>query len=136
MAKFRAGAKEPGGRSMETVLLVVSVAALGFNLRATITSLPPVFPELASSMRLSPAVITILATTPVVCFGVVSGAAAWLSRRLGEERVMIAALVALTCGLLLRGILPGSMLFPGTVLACSAIAVMNVLMSSMIKRRW
>jgi CP family cyanate transporter-like MFS transporter len=121
---------------METVLLVVSVAALGFNLRATITSLPPVFPELASSMRLSPAVITILATTPVVCFGVVSGVAARLSRRLGEERVMIAALVALTCGLLLRGILPGPMLFPGTVLACSAIAVMNVLMSSMIKRRW
>ncbi|HLI39735.1 MAG TPA: MFS transporter, partial [Streptosporangiaceae bacterium] len=32
--------------------------------------------------------------------------------------------------------LPGLMLFPGTVLASAAIAVMNVLLSSMIKRRW
>ncbi len=123
-------------RLLERALLVVGVAALGFNLRGAITSLPPVFPELQASLHLSAAEISVLAATPVIVFGVVSGFAAVLSRRHGEERVLLAALVALAAGLLLRGAMPGSLLFPGTVLATGAIAVMNVLLSSLIKRRW
>jgi MFS transporter, CP family, cyanate transporter len=123
-------------RLLERALLIVGVAALGFNLRGAITSLPPVFPELADSLGLSAAAVSVLAATPVICFGVVSGFAASFSRRLGEERVLLAALIALMAGLLLRAAAPGAMLFPGTVLAAAAIAVMNVLLSSLIKRRW
>jgi len=131
-APVRAG----GTRTLERVLLVIGVAALGFNLRGTITSLPPVFPELQDSLRLSSTEVSVLAATPVICFAVFSGFAAWLSRRLGEERVLLAAIVALTAGLLLRGADPAALLFPGTVLAAAAIAIMNVLLSSLIKRRW
>src|SRR6185437_7890487 len=116
--------------------LIIGVAALGFNLRGPITSLPPVYPEIQSELGLSTAPVSLLAATPVICFGMVSAFAAWLSRRLGEERVLLAAAAVLTCGLLLRGLWPGAMLFPGTVLASSAIAVMNVLLSSLSKRRW
>jgi len=123
-------------RKLERALLVIGVAALGFNLRTAITSLPPVFPELQDSLHLSTATISVLAATPVICFGVVSGFAAMLSRRHGEERVLLAALLALAAGLLLRAFAPGALLFPGTVLAAAAIAVMNVLLSSLIKRRW
>jgi MFS transporter, CP family, cyanate transporter len=123
-------------RLLERALLVVGVAALGFNLRGAITSLPPVFPELQDRLHLSAAEISVLAATPVICFAVFSGFAAWLSRRLGEERVLLIAIVALTAGLLLRGAAPGALLFPGTVLAAAAIAIMNVLLSSLIKRRW
>ena len=126
---------EPPRRSLAGALLVLSIAALAFNLRAAITSLPPVFPELQTRLHLSTATITVLAATPVLCFGAVSGLAAWLSRRLGEERVLFGALILVSAGLLLRGALPGSMLFPGTIVACGAIAIMNVLLSSMIKRR-
>jgi CP family cyanate transporter-like MFS transporter len=96
MARFRAAA--PGGRSLEMPLLIVGVAALGFNLRGPITSLPPVYPELQSQLGLSTATVSLLAATPVICFGVVSAFAAWLSRRLGEERVLLTAAGALTCG--------------------------------------
>ena len=123
-------------RTLERALLIVGVAALGFNLRGAITSLPPVFPELQDRLHLSAAAISVLAATPVICFGVVSGFSASLSRRLGEERVLLAALIALAAGLVLRGAAPGVLLFPGTVLASAAIAVMNVLLSSLIKRRW
>src|SRR5215468_840295 len=123
-------------RALERALLVIGVAALGFNLRAAITSLPPVFPELAGRLQLSAPVISVLAATPLICFAVVSGIAPSLSRRLGEERVLLAAIIVLTAGLLLRGAAPGTMLFPGTVAAAAAIAVMNVLLSSLIKRRW
>jgi CP family cyanate transporter-like MFS transporter len=121
---------------LERTLLVIGVLALGFNLRTAITSLPPVFPELQSSLGLSGTTISILAATPVICFGVVSGFAAALARRAGEERVLFGAIIALTIGLVGRGAVPGALLFPGTILASGAIAVMNVLLSSLIKRRW
>jgi CP family cyanate transporter-like MFS transporter len=118
------------------VLLVIGVLALGFNLRGAITSLPPVFPELQDRLGLSALDVSLLAATPVLCFAVFSGFAALLSRRLGEERVLLVAVLALTAGLVLRGAAPGVLLFPGTVLAAAAIAIMNVLLSSLIKRRW
>jgi CP family cyanate transporter-like MFS transporter len=135
MANFPA-TDGPARRSLEATLLVVSIAALAFNLRAAITSLPPVFPELQSTLHLSSAAITLLAATPVLCFGVFSGMAAWLSRRFGDERVLFGALIGVSAGLLLRGAFPSALLFPGSILALGSIAIMNVLLSSMIKRRW
>jgi CP family cyanate transporter-like MFS transporter len=70
-----------------------------------------------------------------VCFGLFSGVAAPLSRRFGEERVLLASLSLVAAGLVLRGALPRILLYPGTVLACGAIALMNVLLPSMVKRR-
>jgi CP family cyanate transporter-like MFS transporter len=133
MTKFQAGSPR---RPFEITLLVVAVAAAGFNLRTAITSLPPLFPDLQTQLHLSSATLSLLAATPVICFGVVSAFAAWLNRRYGEELILLMALILLTAGLLLRGVAPGAMLFPGTVLAASAIAVLNVLLSSMVKRRW
>jgi len=121
---------------LERTLLLIGVIALGFNLRGAITSLPPIFPELQTRLGLSGATVSLLAATPVICFGVVSGFAAALARRLGEERVLFAAIITLTAGLLLRAAAPSVALFPGTILAGAAIAVMNVLLSSLIKRRW
>src|SRR5208282_5511412 len=94
-------------RSYQITLLVVAVAAAGFNLRTAITSLPPLFPVLGTQLHLSSA-----------------------------ELSLLAALGVLTAGLLLRGAAPNIMLFPGTALAASAIAILNVLLSSMAKRRW
>ena len=115
---------------------MVGVLALGYNLRGAITSLPPVFPELQDSLGLSSATVSILAATPVIVFGVVSGFSAKLARRAGEERVLLGACVLLVIGLIVRGAAPGALLFPGTIACSAAIAVMNVLLSSLIKRRW
>src|SRR6476646_8426920 len=133
MTKYQAGGPR---RPYEITLLVVAVAAAGFNLRTAITSLPPLFPDLQTQLHLSTATLSLLAATPVICFGVVSAFTAWLNRRYGEEMILLVALILLTAGLLLRGVAPGVMLFPGTALAASALAVLNVLRSSMAKRRW
>ena len=101
------------------MLLAVGILVLALNLRAAITSLPPLFPELSAALRLSSASVAVLAALPVACFGVFSGFGAPLSRAFGEERVLLAALVLLAAGLLLRGAEPGAMLFPGTVLAAA-----------------
>ena len=122
-------------RAQRIAVFVFGVVVLAFNLRAAITSLPPLFPEFATSLHLSNAALSALAALPVLAFGVFSGVAAPLSRRFGEERVLGAALVLLAAGLLLRGALPSSMLFPGTAIAAAAIALMNVLLPSLAKRR-
>jgi CP family cyanate transporter-like MFS transporter len=114
---------------------VAGIVLLAVNLRAAITGLPPLFPELASVLRLSPAALAVLATIPVICFGLFSGVAAPLSHRFGEERVLGTAVLLTAAGVILRGLAPGAMLFPGTVLACASIALMNVLLPSLIKRR-
>lgn len=136
MTKWLPAVGRPAGRSLAAALFVVSIIAMGFNLRGAITSVSPVFPELQHQLGLSSLAIAALASIPVLCFGVVSGAGAWLSRKAGEERVLFVALAVLSAGLLLRGAFPGTLLFPGTALAGGAIAVMNVLLPSLVKRRW
>ena len=122
------------GRARGAALLV-GVIAIAFNLRAAITSLPPLFPELSASLHLSAAEVSVLASLPVLAFGVFSGVAAPLSRRFGEERVLGAAVGVLAAGLILRGLAPGALLYPGTALAAAAIALLNVLLPSLVKRR-
>jgi CP family cyanate transporter-like MFS transporter len=125
----------PPAARTAVVLFTAGIMVLAVSLRSSITSLPPVFPELSAALHLSNASITVLAAVPVICFGLFSGLGGPLSRSFGEERVLLAALLLLAAGLLLRGALPGSMLFPGTVLAGGAIALMNVLLPSLVKRR-
>src|SRR6478735_6444767 len=103
MTKYQAGAAR---RPYEITLLVVAIAAAGLNLRTAITSLPPLFPDLQTQLHLSSATLSLLAATPVICFGVVSAFTAWLNRRYGEEMILLVALVLLTAGLLLRGVGP------------------------------
>jgi MFS transporter, CP family, cyanate transporter len=114
---------------------VAGIIALAFNLRASIAGLPPVFPELSARLHLSAATLAVFAAVPVLCFGMFSGVAAPLSRRFGEERVLGSALALVAAGLLARAALPGVLLFPGTVAAGAGIALMNVLLPSLVKRR-
>jgi CP family cyanate transporter-like MFS transporter len=124
-----------GRHTWAAALFVAGILALAFNLRGAITSLPPVFPELASALHLSSVAVALLAATPLLCFAVFSIPAAPLSRRFGEERVLLASLVLLAVGLLARGAWPEVLLYPGTVIAGAAIALMNVLLPSLVKRR-
>lgn len=108
---------------------------LAANLRLSVAGLPPVLPDLGVQLGLSGPVLSALAATPVVCFGLFSFVAAPLRGRMGEERALFAALTCILVGLALRAALPAVLLFPGTVLACAGIAVANVLSTSLIKRR-
>jgi MFS transporter, CP family, cyanate transporter len=124
-----------GPRTAGGTLLVTGILMLAFNLRSMITGVPPVFPELESVLHVSSGSLAVLAAVPVLCFGVFSGSGAPLSRRYGEERVLGGALVLIAGGLLLRGAEPSALLFPGTIVAGAGVALMNVLLPSLVKRR-
>jgi MFS transporter, CP family, cyanate transporter len=124
-----------GHRAAGGALLITGILVLAFNLRSMITGVPPVFPELESVLHVSSGSLAVLAAVPVLCFGVFSGSGAPLSRRFGEERVLAVALVLIVGGLVLRSAAPSALLFPGTIVAGAAIALMNVLLPSLVKRR-
>src|SRR5580658_1317743 len=94
--------------------LVAGILLLALNLRAMITGLPPLFPELQAVLHVSSGTLALLAAVPVLCFG---------------------ALLLIILGLLLRSLAPSALLFPGTVVAGAGIALINVLLPSLVKRR-
>jgi MFS transporter, CP family, cyanate transporter len=115
-----------------SAVAVASVVVLAFNMRTAIGEIPPVLPDLG----LSPAAQSVLATVPVVCFGLAALAAPALRARLGEERGLLTVLALLLAGVLVRAVWPSGGMFPGTVLVGCAIAVMNVLTPSLVRRRF
>jgi CP family cyanate transporter-like MFS transporter len=131
----QAPAAKVAGRAAGGALLLTGILALAVNLRAMVASLPPVFPELQSVLHVSAGDLAVLATVPVLCFASFSGAGAPLSRRFGEERVLGTALALIAAGLVLRGLAPSGLLFPGTIIAGAGVALMNVLLPSLVKRR-
>jgi CP family cyanate transporter-like MFS transporter len=123
-------------RTGSYLLFVLGVFALALNLRPAVTSLPPIFIDLEHRIGLSAGQVTLLSAIPILSFGVFSVLSGPLTRRLGEERVLAIAMVGLVAGLVLRGLWPRILLYPGTVIATGAISLLNVLLSSLIKRRY
>lgn len=129
------GVKEAGrgrlGRQMGVRVVVVLLIAA--NLRVAITSVSPLLGGISQALRLSSGAASALSTIPVLCFGLVAGVALPLARRIGLVRSLGLALAVLTVGL--AGRVEGSSvaLFGGTIIACSGIAVCNILGPAYVK---
>jgi CP family cyanate transporter-like MFS transporter len=116
------------------VLLGVSVVLIALNLRPVFSSLSVVLPEVMASTGLSATSASALATLPVICLGVFAMIAPWLGRRFGTERMVLACLLMILIGTLLRGTGSVPLLFAGTALAGIGIAISNVLLTALVKR--
>ena len=116
------------------LLLGASVVLIALNLRPVFSSLSVVLPEVMASTGLSPTSASALTTLPVICLGVFAMVAPWLGRRFGTERSLLACLLMILVGTLLRGTGSVPLLFVATALAGTGIAISNVLMSALIKR--
>ncbi len=105
---------------------------LALNLRIAVAEIPPVLRDLP----LSDFGRSLLVAIPVLCFSAAAFAGPALSSRLGEERGLLLTCGALCLGVALRPWWASGSLFAGTVLCGLAIAVMNVMMPSIIRRRF
>ncbi len=127
----RLGLARLGGHGQASAALVFLVA---LNLRPALTGVGPLLPELGTGAGLGEGAQGLLGALPLLAFGLVSPLVHRLSRRLGMERAVLAALLALVVGVVVRSYtgLPG--LWLGTVLAGCAVAVGNVLVPTIVKR--
>jgi CP family cyanate transporter-like MFS transporter len=126
------GAAEPGRR--HPVLLGLLIALVAFNLRPAVASIGPVLPEMRTDLSLSGTAAAVLTLLPVLCFGLLAISAPRLAARAGIEPVLLGVMVAAAVGLLVRVLDGPWLLFAGTAVVGSAIAVGNVLVPPLIKR--
>jgi len=115
-------------------LVAASLLLLAANLRPLFPSTAVLLPDLGRGLGLSAAATGYLTTLPVLCMGVFAPLAPRGAQRLGVERTLLLALLLITIGTALRGVLGATGLFLGTALAGAGIAWGNVLLPSLVKR--
>ncbi|MFY0990203.1 MFS transporter [Halomonas sp. C05BenzN] len=121
-------------RRRTVVVFVMLMVLVGLNLRPALSSLAPLLARIQQDTGLSPLAIGALTTLPVLCLGLFAPLAPWLSKRLGPERTLAAALLLLAAGLLLRGAPLSQLLFAGTLMVGAAIGVAGTLLPALVKR--
>ena len=114
--------------------LVIGILLVAMTLRAPFTGIAPLLPTLGHSLQLDTLQIGLLTTLPLLAFALLSPLVPFLTRHLGLERSVAAALVIICLGVVLRSIGHVSALYLGTVLIGAGIAMGNVILPSLLKR--
>ncbi|TDD44870.1 MFS transporter [Nonomuraea terrae] len=118
-------------------LVVLGIVLAALNLRTGVTSVGPVLDEIARTLGMSSVGTGLLTTLPVLAFAGVGAVTPGLSRRLGEHRLLLLALVTLGVGLLVRVLVDSAAVFlVSSAVALSGGAVGNVLIPTLIKRHF
>lgn len=117
------------------ILLIAAVCLVALNLRMTITGVGPLLDEIAETEGGSPAVLGLLASIPLFSWAAFSPLAQSFAAKVGIDRAVSWALLALTLANVWR-VIPGSPIniWAGTVLLGASLAVGNVLLPATIKR--
>lgn len=114
--------------------IAVALILCGLNLRTVYSSFSAVLTEITAATGMSGLAVLLMTTVPVTCLGIFAPFAPRLARRFGAERTLLGAMVILTLGLTARGLGGLPAMFAGALAAGAAIAVVNVLLPSLVKR--
>ncbi|GAB3128657.1 CynX/NimT family MFS transporter [Novispirillum itersonii] len=117
-----------------SMMLIVAIVLVGFNLRPALSSVGPVLSEIMATFSLGGSGAALLTTLPVVCLGLFSAVAPGMGRRLGTEKAILLLMLLLIAGLVLRLVVTYPALLLSGVLVGAAIAGMNVLLPGLVKR--
>ena len=136
MTKRASATAETGRSRLRDFFLVLGIVLLAANLRPALTGVAPLIGQIRADTGISNGVAGLLTTLPLLAFGLLSPIAPRVARRFGMERVLLASLLVLAAGILLRWAGAVAALFLGTVVLGAAIAVANVLLPSLVKREF
>ncbi len=115
---------------------MLGIVLLAANLRPALTALAPLIGEIRADTGVSNGVAGLLTALPLLAFGLLSPVAPRLARWLGMERALLASLLVLAAGILVRSAGTVALLFVGTAVLGAAIAVGNVLLPGLVKREF
>lgn len=124
------------GVKMSRVLLIAGFVLASLNLRPALAGISPVLDEIMDDLGLSAAGGGAITTVMVVCLGVLGPLAPFLARRFGLDRTLMAGLLILAAGVVLRSAGSVPALYVGAAVAGTAIAIMNVVMPGVVKQHF
>jgi MFS transporter, CP family, cyanate transporter len=136
MTKKTSATSASGRSRLRSLLLVLGIVLLAANLRPALTGVAPLIGQIRADTGISNGVAGLLTTLPLLAFGLLSPIAPRVARRFGMERALLASLLVLAAGILLRWAGAVAALFLGTAILGAAIALGNVLMPSLVKREF
>jgi len=117
-----------------SVLVLVGLVLLSFNLRPAAVSIGPVLAEVRESFGMSPATTGLLTSMPVIAFAIFGALAPAAAGRFGIHRVTLTAILVVIAGLAGRAVTGSEPLFLLlSLLALSGMAMANVLLPSLVK---
>ncbi len=124
-----------GGTGHAGGFLLVALLLVALNLRAPLTSLPPVVGQVSDALDLTPAQAGLLTSVPVLCFALFTPLASVLVARMGPERAVLVAVAGLFAGQLIRSAVPSlPVALIGTAVLGAGITVGNVAVPVVIAR--
>lgn len=115
-------------------LLIAGIALIAVNLRPALAGVRPLVGTIRTATGLSNTALGMLTTLPLLAFGVVSTLRPLVTRRLGIEGALAAALVLIGLGTAVRAVPPVALLYGGTILFGVGIALGHVLLPALVKR--
>ncbi|NUW30318.1 MFS transporter [Nonomuraea sp. SMC257] len=122
--------------SARSALLYAGFVLAALNLRPALAGLSPLLDEIMTDVGLTPAAGGAITTVMVLCLGLFGWLTPFLARRTGLDRTLLAGLLLLTVGVLVRAADGAPALYLGAALAGTAIAVMNVAMPGVVKQHF
>ena len=117
-------------------ILLTGIILVATNLRAPITSVGPVIPEIQDAFNLSNALAGLITTMPLLAFALLSPVASKLADNYRIENLLWAAVWTIGLGLFIRSTDHVALLFSGAALVGCGIAIGNVLVPPFIKQRF
>lgn len=121
-------------RRLTAALTVAGIVLIALNLRPAVASMGALLGDARAALHMSGVETGLLTTLPLLAFGIVGGVAPALSRWLGGQLATVLAVLTLAAALLARPWAgSGTALLAWTALACSGIAVANVLLPALVK---
>jgi CP family cyanate transporter-like MFS transporter len=117
-----------------SVLVLVGLVLLSFNLRPAAVSIGPVLAEVRETFGMSAATAGLLTSLPVIAFAIFGALAPAAAGRFGIHRVTLAAVLVVIVGLAGRAVTGSESVFLLlSLLALSGMAMANVLLPSLVK---
>ncbi|MGI8664749.1 MAG: MFS transporter [Jatrophihabitans sp.] len=118
-------------------LIVAAIVLTGLTMRVAVLSVGAVLDDLERGLGVSSGVAGIITSLPVIAFAGIGVLGPRLAHRFGEHRLLAAALLAATAGILLRSVAGDIWLFAVlSMLALTGGAMANVLMPAVVKKHF
>jgi CP family cyanate transporter-like MFS transporter len=127
-------ARNAQGRTTRIGFALIGVLLIAVNLRVSFVSVGPVLANISGDLGLTSAAAGFLTGLPLIAFAVFSPLAPALASRLGLDRALWMSLLFLAAGIVLRSLPVPGFIWAGTALIGLAIAFLNVLVPSLVKR--
>lgn len=118
------------------IIMVAGIIFIAANLRAPITAIGPVITAITAQLQLTPVLVSLLTTLPLMSFALLSNFTPRIANKVGLERLLLYSMPVLATGLFFRSSGNIFLLFLGAAVIGAAITISNVLMPAFIKKEF